>query len=151
MGKWCEVKCNCQTNRADGARAQKESINCVHQGIYLQFWPGDLLTIGLVLPEIFGKRNTEFTIFPKIANWRNYDDEYLCLSSDEVQLWELEIIQLKLYLSGEQSLDWKKRQRWQAIFQETKFLYGDLEKTLDDGLKFIQASKETGQPIEFYW
>ena len=122
MGKWCEVKCNCPTNRLAGTGAQKESITCVHRGIYLQFWPGDLLAIGSALTEIFGKKNAEFTIFLKIANWRNYDDEYLCLSPDEVQLWELEIIQIKQYLAGEQSLNWKKRQRWQAIFQETRLL-----------------------------
>lgn len=151
MGKWCEVKCNCHTNRPDETGAQKESINCVHRGIYLQFWPGDLLTVGLALTEIFGKKDTEFTIFPKIANWRNYDDEYLCLSPEERDLWELEIVQMQQYLTGEQSLTWQQRQRWQTIFQETIFLYGDLGKTLADGLKFIEASKETGQPIEFYW
>lgn len=151
MGKWCEVKCNCSTNRPDGTGAKQESINCVHQGIYLQFWPGDLLAVGSALAEIFGEKNTEFTIFLKIANWRNYDDEYLRLSPDEVQLWELEITQLNHYLSGEQSLNWKEQQQWQAIFQRTTFLYGDLEKTLADGLKLIHASKGTARPIEFYW
>lgn len=87
MGKWCEVKCNCSTSRPDLAGAKQEPVSCEHQGIYLQFWPGGLLAAGSALTDIFGEK-TGFTIFQKIADWRNYDDEYLCLSPAEVQLWE---------------------------------------------------------------
>jgi hypothetical protein len=80
-----------------------------------------------------------------------YDDEYLSLTPDEVVLWQLEIELLKRYFSEEEFMGWGECQKWQRFWQSNELLYGDIEKTLEDGLKICQASLKTGNPIEFFW
>lgn len=141
MGKWCEVKCECL-----------ERPECEHRkGILLEFWPGDLFTIGSTLESAYKHQPTEFETFRRISNWRNYEDEYLSLSPYEVTLWLLEIELLKHYLTGEEYMDWHQKLAFENELARDKLLYGDVQTTLNDGLKLCQASIETGNPIEFLW
>ena len=66
-------------------------------------------------------------------------------------LWQLEIEQLQRYLSGEEYLGWHELQAWNKYFAKDVLLYGDLQKTLGDGLELCRASYEIGNPLEFFW
>jgi hypothetical protein len=115
----------------------------------LELWPGDLFSIGYAIEEAFD-RQTHFEIFTKIADWRQYEDEYLCLEPSEIDLWEMEIEQLKRYLSGEEYIGWHELRKWNECFKRLRLLYGDVDKTLEDGLRLIRASREMNRPIEFF-
>ena len=97
MGKWCEVKCDCPDEGPVAPGSRRLLYSCAHKGVYLEFWPGDLVYIGYVIREVFGAQS-HFEIFTKVGDWRQYEDEYLSLSLSEVDLWEMEIEQLKRYL-----------------------------------------------------
>ena len=141
MGKWCEVKCNCPNReplpgsewpnydmyrkhftgrvrpREEWEEKIKDMYKCGHRdGALVQFWPGDLLQIGLALEEAYRERPEYFELFRRISNWRNYDDEYLALSADEAALWRLEIEQLQNYLSGEEYMGWHEKEVFERGF-----------------------------------
>jgi hypothetical protein len=63
----------------------------------------------------------------------------------------MEIEQLKRYLSGEEHMGWHELRRWNEYFEKRQLLYGDVDKTLEDGLRLIRASREMNRPIEFFW
>ena len=42
-----------------------------------------------------------------------------------------------------------ERELFERALYERPFLYGDIQKTLEDGLKLCDASAETGNPVEF--
>jgi hypothetical protein len=73
------------------------------------------------------------------------------LEPGEIDLWEMEIEQLKRYLSGEEYMDWHELRRWNEYFEKLQLLYGNVDKTLEDGLKLIRASREMNRLIEFFW
>jgi hypothetical protein len=176
MGKWCEVKCNClNRERVSGSdwpnygmyrqhfsgRVKPQSewdekikgmYQCGHRdGAFVQFWPGDLLRIGLALEVAYREQPGYFDLFRRVSNWRNYEDEYLALSPDEATLWRLEIEQLQSYLSGHEYMGWREKEAFEKELGEDPFLYGDIHKTLEDGFIFCDASAKTGNPIEFFW
>lgn len=141
MGKWCEVKCGCVDRPA-----------CQHRkGILLEFWPGDLFTIGHALERAYKHQPHEFETCRRIADWRNYEDEYLSLSPNEVMLWRLEIELLQRYLTGEEYMEWHQKRAFKNELAQYTLLYGDAQSTLSDGLRLCQASLETGNSIEFFW
>jgi hypothetical protein len=179
MGKWCEVKCNCPDREpipgsdwfSDDPLRQRKHLTiqqlrarnewekrvrgmdkCGHRnGLLLECWPGDLFMIGLALDVAYKDRPEYFEIFRRISNWRNYEDEYLAVSPEEASLWQLEIEQLKHYLSGEEFIGFYERQNFEKALGDDPFLYGDIQKTLEDGMKLCEASATTNNPIEFLW
>lgn len=178
MGKWCEVKCNCLnrqplpgSNWSSYSEYQKyekklrlaktpeeweEKVRgmyeCGHRdGFFVQLWQGDILKFGYALEKAFKNQPVKFKIFRRISDWRNYDDEYLALTSDEAVLWQFEIEELKNFLSGEDFLGWHEKEKFAVEFAEDDLLYGNIEKTLEDALKLCEASVKTRNPIEFYW
>lgn len=178
MGKWCEVKCNCSNREplpgsnwlsyseyqtyqkkprlAKTPEEWEEKVKGMHKcghrdGAFIQFWQGDILKFGYALEVAFKKQPKQFEIFRRISDWRNYDDEYLTLTPDEAALWQLEIEQLEHFLSGEEFLGWHERETFDREFAEEDLLYGDVKKTLIDGLKLCEASAKTNNPIEFSW
>lgn len=150
MGKWCEVKCNCFGPRPNYFHDRSAFDSCQHKGIFFEAWPGDLIAIGYAIEEVFGM-GSEFEIFAKISDWKRYVDEHLSLSPEEAQLWEMEIDQLKRYLSGESYMGWDGPQKLAKYFVKHPLLYGSIDETLEDGLRLIRASREVKQPIEFFW
>ncbi len=178
VGKWCEVKCNCQ-NRTPVRGSQwlgygdyqkfeekprlaktpqeweenvKGMYECGHRdGAFFQIWPGDIFKFGYALDAGFKDRPSQFEVFRRIADSRNYDDEYLALTPEEAALWELEIEQLKRFLSGEEFLGWHEKETFQEKFAESDMLYGDIESTLDDAVRLCKASALTHNSIEFMW
>jgi hypothetical protein len=150
MGKWCEVKCDCPDEGPVAPCSQRLRYNCAHNGVFMEIWPGDMFCIAHAIEEAFG-RQTHFEIFTRIADWRQYEDEYLSLEPGEIDLWEMEIEQLKRYLSGEEHMGWHELRRWNEYFEKRQLLYGDVDKTLEDGLRLIRASREMNRPIEFFW
>jgi hypothetical protein len=48
-------------------------------------------------------------------------------------------------------MGWHQLRKWNEYFEKHRLLYGDVDKTLEDGLKLIRASREMNQPIEFLW
>ena len=176
MGKWCEVKCDCPDReplpgsrhpdydsyrrhfpgrvrpREEWEEKIRGMYKCGHRdGVLVQFWPGDLLKIGLALEAAYRERPEYFELFRRISNWRNYEDEHLTLSPEEAPLWRLEIEQLQGYLSGEEYMGWHEEEAFQRELGAYPFLYGDIHKTLKDGLVFCDASAKTGNPVEFFW
>jgi hypothetical protein len=152
MGRWCEVKCNCPNREPIDPYDKEGQYQCGHTaGLCFELWPGDLFAIGYALEFEFRHRRTEFAIFIKVGNWRIYHDERLVLSLEEAALWQLEIEQLQKYLTGENYLGWEESQGWDEYFNKPRLLYGDVSKTLLDGLKLCQASLQISQPIEFFW
>lgn len=125
---------------------------CGHRnGLILETWPGDWFLIGRVLAEIYRDKPGEFEIFRKIPNCRIYDDEYLSLPLEEVQLWRLEIEQLQSRLSGEEYMGWKEKMIWDVQWEINRHLYGSIDEALEKALAACQASLEIGNPIEFFW
>ncbi len=150
MGKWCVVKCNCFEPEPDLPSAKARNTDCSHKGIFLELWPGDLIGLGYGIEDAFGKASG-FEFFTKIGDWQQYEDEYLKLSPEDAQLWELEIEQLKRYLSGEESMGWHERRKWDEYFATHPPLYSTINEILEDGLNLIRASQKMSRPIEFFW
>jgi hypothetical protein len=178
MGRWCEVKCNCPNRKpltgsnwldySDYCKYQKkpwlaktleeweekvkQMYECGHRdGMLIQFSPGDLLGISYALEEAYKKHSAHFEVFRKIGQPHNYNDELLILSTDEVFLWQMEIEQLRRYLSEEEFMGWHKREMFDRYLAERELLYGSLQETLDDGISLCKASIKTGNTIEFLW
>jgi hypothetical protein len=175
MGKWCVVNCDCPNREplpgsdwwsfsayqqhqkpprlAKTSEEWEEQVKgmyaCGHRdGAILQFWQGDLLTVGRALELAYKNQPEQFEVFRRLAKYENYVDECLALSPDEAALWQLEIEQLQRYLSGEEFMDWHAQKTFESYLAENDLLYGDVEATLDDGLKLCQASAKTNNPIE---
>jgi hypothetical protein len=81
----------------------------------------------------------------------------LVLSPDETLLWELEIKQLRHYLSKEW-VWWPERSLWQKIrayeveaYRSQDWQAENQNSILGDGLLLCEASIRTGNPIEFLW
>lgn len=153
MGKWCEVKCNCENRQVMGEQGFTEkNYACGHRnGIYLEFAPNDLFKVGLALQDAFDKDSQPFEIFTRIPNWQNYDDEYLALSEEERDLWELEIEEMRKFINDERFIGWDESLKFYNYFDDDNLRCVSLEQTLNDGTRLIEASRFTGNPIEFYW
>jgi hypothetical protein len=139
--------------RLESRKKNSEGMfQCGHcHGSFLQLWPGDLFTIGDALDEAFRKQPARFSVFRKISDWRNYDDEYLSLSQEEAAGWQLEIEQVQRYIAQEEYMGWHEQEVWRRYFEKRELLYGDIQQTLMDGLRLCHASNITGNPIEFFW
>jgi len=143
-----------------------------HDGCLLQFPPDHVFTIGLGLAKAFGREADSFETYRKILDWRNYEDEYLALSPDEVQLWRMEIEQVQGYLSGAQYMGWDESQSWARYWDdywgrmrewqehwresgspidEGSWILKSEQGMLDESLELCRASDVTGNPIEFFW
>jgi hypothetical protein len=161
MGKWCEVKCNCENREPVYSSEKYEDYKCRHKnGIYIEFAPNDLFRIGLALQEAFDKDLQPFEVFTKIPNWRIYDDEYLALTESERDLWEIEIQEVRRYINGEKFMGRNESNKFHIFLEENQLLYVSIEKlqqkeainkTLNDGMTLIEASRITGNLIEFFW
>jgi hypothetical protein len=161
MGKWCEVKCNCENRKPVYSSEKYKDYKCGHKGgNYIEFAPNDLFRIGLALQDAFDKESQPFEIFTRIPNWRTYDDEYLALSEEERDLWEIEIQEVQKFINGEKFMGWDESHKFHLYLEENELLAISieelslkeaLEKTLKDGLSLIEASRTTKNLIEFYW
>ena len=177
MGSWCEVKCDCPDREplpgsdwfSDDPLRQRKHLTiqqrrarqdwydnvrnmykCGHRnGMLLECWPGDLFKVGSALDAAYRDRPEYFEIFRRVSDSRNYEDEYLALSQDDVALWRLEIEQLRRYLSGEEYMGFHEWEAFERVLGERPLLDGDIQKTLEDGLKLCAASAKTGNPVEF--
>jgi hypothetical protein len=161
MGKWCEVKCNCENREPVYSSEKYKDYKCGHKGgIYIEFAPNDLFRVGLALKEAFDEELQPFEVFTKIPNWRIYDDEYLALTDHETDLWEVEIQELQKFINGEKFMGWDETRRFHNSLEENQLLLvlfenyspkDALEETLEDSISLIEASKITGNSIEFFW
>ena len=107
------------------------------------------MKIGKALDVAFKNKPENFQIFRHIADYRNYVDERLDLTPDDTILWQLEIEQLKRFLSDEEFMGWHEKNMFEEYLAENLLLYGDIKATLDDGLKLCEASAKTNNRIEF--
>ncbi|MEM9273842.1 MAG: hypothetical protein AAGA80_12870 [Cyanobacteria bacterium P01_F01_bin.143] len=181
MGRWCEIKCNCSNREpllegdwafystyrkkykfrstdklkqvAEEWRKNLQGMyKCGHRdGTLIQLWPGDLFIIGKALDFAYKDQPESFEIFRKIYNWRNYEDEYLALTEDDVVLWELEIEQLQNYLSGEIYMGFYEQKKFNYYLRRNPLLYGNVPSTLKDGLKLCEISLISDNLVEFFW
>ena len=106
------------------------------------------MKIAYDLRKAFGDEPERFEIFNKIINIDEYSDETLLLSSDEAELLKLEIEEIQNLAKIQGATCWKEWQTFIREIENTDFLYGDLYKTLQDGLNLCEASIKTGNPIE---
>ena len=124
---------------------------CGHRhGVWLEIWPGDLMTVGRALEFAYHHQQEYFEIFRKLAEGNNYQAEYLALDLVAGELWSLEIKQLQRFLSGQEFMGWHEQRNFEQELKAQTLLYGDVHETLQDGLRLCQASVQTGNPIEFY-
>ncbi|MGL5833278.1 MAG: hypothetical protein ACRC1Z_08595 [Waterburya sp.] len=178
MGRWCEVKCNCpnrdplpgsgifdepyrkrkrltiqeQIDRDNWHENIKGMFTCGHRdGVIIQLSPGELFIIGNTLDKVYKDQEDYFKVFRKISHWRNYTNEYLALSQDEVMLWQLEIEQLQRYLSEEEYMGWHQYQILNEYLNNQTLSQDSLQTILGDGLALCAASEKTGNPVEFFW
>lgn len=157
MGRWCLVRCNCP-NRVPLQDSRWGDYACGHvDGAIIAFAPNDLLTIGQDLERIYRDDPREFEIFRKIGNPESYVDEYASLSTDEAALWQMEIEQLQRFLSRQEWMGARERQRWDALreheaqhWRRSGYDPPDLGKALDDGLALCAASARMNAPIELF-
>jgi hypothetical protein len=178
MGRWCRVKCDCPNRKTVSGsglasysdyckyikkpRAAKtpeeweekvrEMYECGHQdGCLLQFAPGGLLKISYALERAYKKQPDQFEIFRKIGQPDNYKDEHLALSKEQIILWQMEIEQLKNYLSSKEFMKFREREIFEKEMAESDFLYKNTGETLEDALSLCEAALKTRNPIEFLW
>jgi hypothetical protein len=178
MGRWCEVKCNCPIRKPlpgsnwldysdyckyiekprlaktieEWEEKVKGMYECGHrEGTLIQFAPSDLLTVSDALEQAYNKQSEQFEVFRRISQPSNYEDEYLALFQDAVTLWQMEIEQLQRYLLEEEFMGYHERETFEKELTERKLLYGNIQVTLEDGLRLCNASIKTGNPIEFNW
>ncbi len=172
MGKWAQVKCDCpnriplpyntwhQDPRTLHKRVtpfQREKwrnevfgkFECGHEnGMIFEFWQGDLMQISYALKTAFASDSERFEIFNKIINISEYFDETLFLSPEEAELLKLEIEEIQNLAKIQGATCWKEWQIFVREIENTYFLDGDFNKTLQDGLNLCEASIKTGNPIE---
>lgn len=156
MGRWCLVQCDC-CNRVPLQDSRWGHYACGHaDGAILSFAPNGLLTIARDLDRIYRQAPREFEIFRRIGNPQSYVDEYSSLSTDEAALWQMEIEQLRRYLSGEEWMGERERRLWGQLREHEAQLCRrsghdppDPDRTLDDGLALCVASARMNKPIEF--
>ncbi len=166
MGKWCEVKCRCENREPVNPYDKYGEENygkykCGHDhGAYFELSPNDLFTIGYALDSAFEGKQQLFKIFAKIGKVRMYEDEYLALTDEERDSWQLEILQLQSTLYSKKYVESFPHSKFFKYFEKNPLLCVSIEKlplkecleeTLEDGLRLIEASRTTGNPVEFYW
>lgn len=66
------------------------------------------------------------------------------LTEEERDLWELELHQLLALVHGEIYLSPPARRQWPTFWERLDY---DLEEVLRDGLRLVEASRASGQPI----
>ena len=158
MGRWSLVQCDCP-NWEPLEHSRWGAYACGHQdGAIIAFAPNDLLGYGQDLDRIYKEKPDMFEVWRRIGDWRKYDDEYLSISPDEVKMWELEIKELKHFLSGEEFMGWDELQLWNRLREEERQKYArvgheptGVDEVLAAGLALCRASRERGKPVEFFW
>lgn len=127
MGKWVEEYCDCP-NRvrlphsnydSDRPHRGKERLTkeeekeleewnekvcnmfqCGHRnGVAFEFWPGDIVLLGILISDIFDDERDKFDLFVKVGDWRCYDDELLLIPPDEAAQWKLQVEELQKALN----------------------------------------------------
>ena len=164
MGRWAEVRCNCpgrNDRKRDPDKPYVFIYPCGHEdGCLFQVSPGFLFDVAHALKLVCPDEVTPEVWFPwfaKISDCRQYDDEYLAVPFDAVDEWRTEIEDVKAIDSGirpvSQALTSKWRQHWESYFEDD--WYRNVAKSvchiLDDGLTLCEASRQSGNPIEFRW
>lgn len=162
MGKWCEVKCACPNRikvHDPGVPHWNPRYLCGHSdGAVVQFWPGYLFEVGKLLRRMAKEEPDILDTYPrflKVSNFNLYVDEYLALSKDDAELWRTEIDDLLDHDNGARSFPYEIARIWQEFWVE--FFADDWHKKdavsvkeiLGDGVKLCEASRQTGNPIEF--
>ena len=176
MGKWCRVKCSCSNRRplpgsdisdysdyvkllkkprlAKTEQEWKEKVRsvfeCGHRsGNAVEFWPGDIISLGQALEIAFRSTPQEFEIFRRTAAPENYDDELLAISSDEAAAWLLETQILNEFIRGETYLGWHPKIVLDREIEQYGFLYGNLHDVISSVEKLCRTSLTNGTSIEF--
>jgi hypothetical protein len=158
MGRWSLVQCDCP-NREPLEYSRWGSYACGHEdGAIIAFAPNDLLGYGQDLDRIYKEKPDMFEVWRGIGDWRNYNDEYLCISPDETMMWQLEIEELRRFLSGEEFMGWDELQLWKRMREEERQKYAragheptGVDEVLASGLALCHASRKQGRPVEFFW
>src|SRR5687767_11593500 len=103
MGAWVLVKCNCP-NRRPLKDSPWGPHACGHQdGALITASPSDVIGYGFDLERIFKDRAGMFEVWRKISEWRTRSQRGgLHVSPEEAEMWQLEIVQLQRFLSGEE-------------------------------------------------
>ncbi len=135
----------------DVSRPWGPDWTCGHpRGCLVAFSPRGLLRAARVLRNLFphgtrpGFPPLELEVFHALADPRSYHDEELILTESERELWQLELEQLLAVVRGETFLPPPARQQWPTFWER---LDHDLEGVLQDGLRLVEASRSSGQPI----
>jgi hypothetical protein len=159
MGAWVLVKCNCP-NRHPMGDSPYGDYACGHRdGGIISTSPYHLIEYGRDLVRIYKHRPEMFVVWRKICEWRSQSHKYgdLCLSPDEVLMWQLEIEQLQHFLSGEEFMGWDELQLWNKLREEERLSYErandeppEVADVLAEGIAICRASQETGNPVEFW-
>lgn len=162
MGKWCLVACNCPNRNPLGPYDSRwGQYECGHEdGAILACWPGGLISLGNDLGIVYRNDSAMFPIFRRIGDWRNYggEAEYLNISVEDAQWWQLEIEQLEAYLAGTEYMGWQEQQTWEHLREEERQRYArtgreptPIAEILALGRRLCEASAAMQQPIEFFW
>lgn len=152
MGSWSWVSCICPGRApVDAHRPWGAEWTCGHPyGCQVAFSPRGLLRTARILRNLFpdgtrpGFPPLELEVFHGLADPAGYHDEELVLTEAQRDLWELELQQLLAIVRGETFLTPHAQRQWPTFWERLDY---DLEDVLQDGLRLIEASRETGQPI----
>lgn len=171
MGKWSQVRCNCSNripmpnsdlhNQPHRQRSLKNMTNkqkieveewreniqnmyeCGHRdGMLVQFWPGEIMKLGLILGRMFTDKPLTFEIFTMVGNTQNYFSEEvgetLYLNSQEVELWLMEVDEFERSLLGHGNLPYQK------LMKIIRQLYQDEAKFYNHLKNHLESMKEQG-------
>jgi hypothetical protein len=98
----------------------------------------------------------KFTLFDRIY-WQTFEHEHFALTNKGREAWRGEIAALLRFVTGQDSFPVKASEVWQSFWNDffnDKWHKRDaisVEQILTQGIRLCDASKETGNPVEFFW
>jgi hypothetical protein len=183
MGRWAEVHCHCQNRVAlpgsdplfdkphrnkrrlrekaskeveEWERTTKDMFECGHRGgILIELWPWNIMRLGKLIGSIFRDEPGVFEVFPRVGDWRCYENELLLIRPDEVTLWLMEIEEVQRALLGCGSLRPVKVEKLVSEFLRDELRSRlDLERRLDEAARDLPFARvvpfrEGAQKIEW--
>lgn len=152
MGRWCQVDCNCSDRRPIDDFG---NYACGHRyGAAYGRSAHVFFGLAQALETAFRDARTRFEITLKAGYLDGCDyDKPLALTSEERDLWRLEVVELQEFLSGKNYMGWEEQRDWDAYWrawsEHTPGADAYPDAILREVLSCCEASERTGNRIVF--
>lgn len=131
-------------------REVKGHYKCGHiEGLLIEFGPSVVLWLSGEVYRIFKEEPERFPLLRRLWDWRNYDDdELLAVPAQDAEKLEEEVRQLRRTVAGTESVDWHRGKAIRDLENQNKEQFWE---AVDLVSRACEASRQSGNPIEFMW